>query len=252
MLRSVALRFDRLVLVFARVPRDERRAKPLVDGARPRAIETLHEALLGRALAVARAAGVDTRLCTTGDAAAGAGGVEVVRQRGDSFAERLENAVADAFAAGWREVVVIGADTPRLEPRHLERAFSALTAGGGRRAVVGPACDGGYYLLGLNAFAPEAFRGIPLGTPAAGAATLASLGRAGFAVTTLAPLRDVDGAGDLLWLARDRRPSRVQKAARALLLPSPRLAWFASAPPPARAPAAIRSRGPPVPSATLF
>jgi glycosyltransferase A (GT-A) superfamily protein (DUF2064 family) len=235
-----ALRCDRLVIVFARLPPDERRAKPLVDGARGRAVEALHERLLGRTLAVARSTGVRTRLATSGVARAIAG-VEVVQQIGASFAERLERAVGDAFAEGFREVIVIGADTPELETRHLEHAF-ALLASGGARAVIGPACDGGYYLLALNEFAPRAFRQVPLCTRDACRATVAALARAGFAIATLPALRDIDGDADVRWLSA--RGGSLARVALALLARSPRHTR-AQLPIASRSLAILRSRGPP-------
>src|SRR6185312_13539911 len=199
MLRSVALPRDRIVLIFARAPRDERRAKPLADGAPAAAVEALHDRLLQRTMAVARASGVATRLVTTAEtrSCGGAAELDVVLQQGATFAERLENAVADAFAAGFGDVVVVGADTPALEPKHLRRAFGELAAARGPCAVVGPACDGGYYLLALNAFCAAAFRRVPLGTARAFGATVDALEHAGFAVATLPPLRDVDDGGDV-------------------------------------------------------
>src|SRR5262249_14084805 len=154
-----ALRSDRLVLVFARLPRHERRCKPLVDGASATEVEALHERLLRRTLAVARRVGVHTGLATTGDGPAG--GVEGGRQSGETFAERLRNAVEQAFASGWREIVVVGADAPGLDAHHLRRAFQWLAATDQPRAAIGPARDGGYYLLALNAYTPAPFAGIP-------------------------------------------------------------------------------------------
>jgi glycosyltransferase A (GT-A) superfamily protein (DUF2064 family) len=242
---------DRIVLVFARAPRDESRAKPLVDSASGAAVEALHDGLLRRALAVARATGVHTRLVTTRDAGSfsGASDLDVALQRGASFAERLENAVADAFATGWREVVVIGADTPHLEPQHLRRAFAELGRSSDRRAVLGPACDGGYYLLALNAFAADVFRGIPLGTRNACDATAAALARAGYLVATLPPLRDVDDVDDLRWLWESG--GWLRRAALAVLAPLALRATRSCALPSSVYFAAIHARGPPaLPSIT--
>ena len=215
--QSAALRCSRVVLVFARLPRDEREAKPLVVGASSERVEAFHRAMLRRALAVAAAAGTDVRLVTTGaDADLAAPGVEIVRQIGDSFAERLDHAVADAFAAGWTQVVVIGADAPALTGAHLREAFVRLETSHGKQAIFGPASDGGYYLLGLNAFDPAAFRGIPLGTSEALRATGEALARAGFRVDRLpATLDDLDDHYDLF--ARARLSGALRRLALALL-----------------------------------
>jgi glycosyltransferase A (GT-A) superfamily protein (DUF2064 family) len=234
-------------VVFARLPRDERQAKPIVAGASQPRIEAFHRELLRRAIAVARTADADVRFVTTGDAPAlAAAGVEVVRQSGSTFGERLEHAVAGAFAAGWSRVVVIGADSPALDAAQLRAAFAALEADG-KHAVLGPASDGGYYLLGLNAFAAAAFRDVPLCTTEAFAATATALARAGFLVDTLATeLADVDDDADLRALAH--WPAALRRLALLLLSPERRPLVAATTIQLRRTIRSIRVRGPPVPA----
>ncbi len=74
---------------------------------------------------------------------------------------RMENAFRKCFAMGYREVVVIGTDTPWMGAERVRKAFSELKA---NDVVIGPAEDGGYYLLGMQKFVPEVFRGIPWST----------------------------------------------------------------------------------------
>ena len=237
--------------MFARLPREERRAKPLFAGAPGRGVEALHGGLLRRALAAARSALVPTRLVTTGEARRRLTfpGLEVVRQTGSTFAERLEHAVAGAFADGWQQLVVIGGDTPTLDASHLRDAFACLDAATGRQAVIGPACDGGYYLLGLNAFEPAVFRDVPLCTAETGRATALARTLAGVSVATRARLPDGDDEADVRALAR--RPGQLRLVA-ALLLSS-----LASTDALVRGwssilrTATIRSRGPPVVPPTL-
>jgi glycosyltransferase A (GT-A) superfamily protein (DUF2064 family) len=237
----------RLVLVFARTPRDEAAAKPL--GARAQA-ERLHRVLLDRALAAAVAAGFHTRLVTPGDAPEIPDGVEVVPQRGGSFGERLEHAVGDAFADGWRQVVVIGADAPRLDAARIREAFARLSASGAR-AVIGPARDGGYYLLGLTRHDASLFRAIPFCTRGTFAATVGALAAARFAIATLPPLDDVDTLDDVRRLAS--ASGRLAQLARDLLaLATAPVCATAVAPPPPRAAAFVDARGPPPRSAALF
>ena len=238
----------RLVLVFARTPRDEAAVKPL--GGRAQA-ERLHRALLDRALGSAVAAGFHTRLVTQGEALDVPDGVDVVRQRGGSFGERLEHAVGDAFADGWRQVVVIGADAPRLDGERIRQAFARLSATGeAARAVIGPARDGGYYLLGLTRHDASLFRDIPFCTRAAFAATVEALAAARFAVCTLPPLDDVDSLDDVRRLAG--ACDRLAQLARDLLAfaIAPVFASPASLPP--RAGTFVDARGPPPRSAALF
>lgn len=98
-------------------------------------------------------------------------------------------------------LTIVGADIPGVAPAHIARAFAAL---GASEAVVGPARDGGYWLIGLRrgrrAAPPGLFAGVRWSSEHALADTLASLGDARAA--RLAPLDDVDEARDLP--ARDR------------------------------------------------
>jgi len=108
--------------------------------------------------------------------------------------------------AGPGPVLVVGADVPGLDRRRIAAALKALC---GRDAVLGPATDGGYWLIGRRAGArplPESlFRGVRWSSPNALEDTVATLGglRIGWAET----LDDVDTADDLarsLRAARDR------------------------------------------------
>ena len=223
-----------MVVVFAHTPAEEARAKPLRGGqpasrghkaavpAVP-AVRHLHEALLRSTLRTAAGlAKADILLVTTGDVEQGRSLAEAIvprsrlqvcRQDGASFATRLAGAVEQAFAS-YDRVVVVGSDTPELDTRLLREAFSSLdaegSAGARRRAVLGPATDGGYYLLGLSRFTPAAFQDIPFGQAQVASATLAALAHAGYAVRLLPPLADVDSAADLaaltVRLKRSGRP----------------------------------------------
>ncbi|WP_375205500.1 TIGR04282 family arsenosugar biosynthesis glycosyltransferase [Hyphococcus sp.] len=104
--------------------------------------------------------------------------------------------MASAFeTAPHGPVVIIGADAPGLRVRHLRQAFDALK---GADAVLGPAEDGGYWLVGLNRrrAAPNLFRGVRWSTKHALADTLKTL-PASFHVRMLERLADVDEARDM-------------------------------------------------------
>jgi hypothetical protein len=73
----------------------------------------------------------------------------------------MENAFRKCFAMGFREVVVIGTDTPWMGVERVRRAFAELKAS---EVVIGPAEDGGYYLLGMRKMVAEIFQGIPWST----------------------------------------------------------------------------------------
>jgi rSAM/selenodomain-associated transferase 1 len=93
-------------------------------------------------------------------------------------------------------VVIVGADIPDVRPRHVAQAFRLL---GRHDAVLGPADDGGYWLVGLRrrpSVRPP-FAGVRWGGPQARADTLANLERLGMSVGFLETLSDVDTGADL-------------------------------------------------------
>lgn len=114
--------------------------------------------------------------------------------RGDLGA-RLARAFAAGFAAGYARIVAVGGDCPGLTSAHLTAALARLAD---HDLVLGPALDGGYYLLGL-ADVPHAglFRGIAWGTEEVLAQTLARARRLRLTFATLEPLADVDRPADL-------------------------------------------------------
>lgn len=73
--------------------------------------------------------------------------VDSASQRGHTFGERLEHAFAQAFAAGYEQVICLGNDTPGLTPALIRSAASQLQQ---KDFVFGQAADGGVYLMGLS------------------------------------------------------------------------------------------------------
>jgi rSAM/selenodomain-associated transferase 1 len=122
------------------------------------------------------------------------GAASFVPQSGEEFGERLERAFASAFERGAARVVLVGADCPALSPRHFDEALAALDSSD---AVLGPARDGGWWLMGLRSSAPELFHGIAWSTPAVLAQTLAAARASGLSVTLLEELADIDTPEDL-------------------------------------------------------
>lgn len=117
-----------------------------------------------------------------------------MRPQGDGdLGVRLRRASDAAFAEGATRVVLIGTDCPALTGADVRDAFDALTE---LDVVLGPAEDGGYWLLGLRRPAPELFRDIPWSTPEALAATEAHARAAGLSVGLLRRLADVDSLED--------------------------------------------------------
>lgn len=78
-------------------------------------------------------------------------------QKGRNLGQRMSNATAYLFKAGYKKVVLIGSDSPDLPLCFIQKAFSALDS---YQLAIGPAKDGGYYLIGMNRPLNHIFRGI--------------------------------------------------------------------------------------------
>jgi rSAM/selenodomain-associated transferase 1 len=123
-------------------------------------------------------------------------GFELLAQRGGGLDGRIAAACEDAFRAVPRPVLVIGADTPQVTPALLADAAAVLTTPG-VDAVLGPAADGGYWLLGLRSPSRYLIEGVPMSQRTTGAAQLARLRDRGLRVRLLATLTDVDTPADV-------------------------------------------------------
>ncbi len=110
---------------------------------------------------------------------------------------RMESAFAAVFAAGADSAVMIGTDCPFISPHTLELAFADLSD---HDAVIGPACDGGYYLIALKEKRPPLFRGISWGTGAVLEETVASAESLGLSVKLLRRFPDIDRPEDLAYI----------------------------------------------------
>ncbi|TKD60982.1 TIGR04282 family arsenosugar biosynthesis glycosyltransferase [Flavobacterium sp. ASW18X] len=82
-------------------------------------------------------------------------------QEGSDLGEKMINAFKEGFAAGYKNIIVIGSDLYDIQPKDLNHAFEQL---GEHDFVVGPAEDGGYYLLGMNKLLPSLFSNKEWGT----------------------------------------------------------------------------------------
>lgn len=123
----------------------------------------------------------------------GAGDLTLLPQAPGGLDARLESAFDAAFRTA-SSVCVIGTDAPGLTRSHVEEAFRALDRAD---VVIGPAEDGGYYLLALSRPAPQLFRNIPWSTEDVLEATLERAREAGLRAACLDTLLDVDTAADL-------------------------------------------------------
>jgi len=147
------------------------------------------------------------------------GGHRTYRPQGEGdLGERMRRAIRHAFAESVEGVVVVGTDCPGLDRSVLAAALDALRA---HDVVLGPATDGGYYLIGLRADQPNLFRGIDWGTDRVLAQTLARLLRARRTCHLLAPLSDVDRPEDLpLWERTAARASDTVPPRLSVIIPT--------------------------------
>ena len=109
-----------------------------------------------------------------------------------TLGQRMENAFSSAFEQGYKKVLIVGSDLYSLKASHIEKALEHLDK---KEVVIGPAQDGGYYLLGLNKKLPALFYNKNWGTSSVLKETLKDLRTK--SVALMEPLNDVDDFEDL-------------------------------------------------------
>ncbi len=130
--------------------------------------------------------------------------VSLISQGEGDLGERMHRALAYGIARHGA-AAAFGCDVPHCDWEILDEANSLLARGVN---VLGPSEDGGYYLIGLTAARPELFRDMPWGTAAVLETTLERARSAGLEFTQLPPLRDIDSAADLWWVAQEHASLR--------------------------------------------
>ena len=120
-------------------------------------------------------------------------GVDLETQCSGDLGDRLAHAFAQELADDV-PVVVLGTDSPSLPCAFVNRAFAMLQT---HAVVLGPACDGGYYLIGIRGAMPAVFKGIDWGTESVFAQTVEALNAAGIEFALLPYWYDVDRPSDL-------------------------------------------------------
>lgn len=203
------------LLVFAKAPTPGQVKTRLAGRLGFSGAAKLYQQLLRRTLRLARAA----RLCPVElwcapDAHHGffvacrrEYGVRLRRQGAGDLGQRMERALHRTLAAG-HPAVLIGGDCVSLSAADLRAALDLLDLG--QPAVLGPAMDGGYVLIGLNRPCPGLFQGIAWGTASVLAATRRRLRRTHRAWAELPPGWDVDTPDDLRRWRRFRDAFAVQ------------------------------------------
>jgi uncharacterized protein len=177
------------VALFTRWPEAGKAKTRLIPALGPHGAADLHRRLTERTVATVRAAGLPLEIRSTGAEPAAFRDwldVETIVDQGEGdLGERLARTAEDL------PVLLLGADVPGLLPHHLAEAAAALTR---HPAVIGPAADGGYWLLGLAAPQPAVFLDVAWGTDSVLATTLARLPEE---TPRLETLSDLDTPEDL-------------------------------------------------------
>ncbi|MCB0578042.1 MAG: DUF2064 domain-containing protein [Phaeodactylibacter sp.] len=223
------------LLLFLRDEKQEARAKPLAGACR-RVNRAVFRALNHHARRQARSSGLPLLV------------VKGAQQTGHSFGERLANAFEYAFARGYDNVIAIGNDCLALDAARLREAAQVLGDAG---AVLGPAGDGGAYLIGLSrkAYHRRAFIALPWQANRLYAALWQYVRHLGCDPYLLRQEDDADDAPALRRLA-GRLPSgsTLRRALEKLLAPPAPLPAFCAAPAIDLRYRPCRQRGPPFPA----
>lgn len=121
-------------------------------------------------------------------------GVTLIDQVGDDLGARMYHAVETMFLRGYRRTIIIGTDVPTLPLEHFRQALTLLD---NHDLTIGPALDGGYYLIGMNRTIPELFTEVPWSTDQVLRMTKEKASTLGLKTALLEPWRDVDTLADL-------------------------------------------------------
>ena len=118
-------------------------------------------------------------------------------QSGNDLGEKMNNAFAQLFKSGYKQVVIVGTDCPGINENILEKAFLELD---NNDVVIGPATDGGYYLLGIKEIHNHLFEKIAWSTSTVLHSTIEKCKINKWSYTLLTALSDVDEEKDLVHL----------------------------------------------------
>ena len=148
---------SRLLIVFVRNPAKGRVKKRLAVSVGEEAALQIYQQLLEGLAAVLREIEVQQEVHYSDFIPEQDlwGGKEKRLQEGEDLGERMAGAFQKGFQEGYRQIVLIGSDLPYLSPQDLQAAFSALDK---HDYVLGPAEDGGYYLIGMKSLNSKLFR----------------------------------------------------------------------------------------------
>lgn len=121
-------------------------------------------------------------------------GNHLILQQGKDIGKRMDNAIRELLALGAEKAVLTGADIPALNSAVIFGAFAALDHAD---IVIGPAADGGYYLIGMKEPHPEIFSNIPWSTKRVFETTVCRIRQLQLSVNHTVTLADIDRVEDL-------------------------------------------------------
>ena len=168
---------------------------------------SVYRALAERTVKAARGAADRVVICFTPLEAAPdmrqwlGGDLEYAAQVEGDLGHRMHAAIERETERGAEAVVIIGTDCPDVTPDVINRAFAALADAS---VVIGPANDGGYYLIGMRSAHAALFHDVPWSSANTLAVTLQRASAAGLSVAQLETLRDIDVADDLYAFGEER------------------------------------------------
>jgi rSAM/selenodomain-associated transferase 1 len=120
--------------------------------------------------------------------------VGLLEQEGEDLGARMHRACETLFQRNYQQVLIVGTDVPSLPLDYYRQALDQLER---HDVVIGPALDGGYYMIGLKKIAPALFQGIPWSTDRVLSMTREKAIAMGLRVALLPEWRDVDTIDDL-------------------------------------------------------
>jgi rSAM/selenodomain-associated transferase 1 len=194
---------DNALVIMAKAPKPgESKTRLVPPLSFEEAAELARALLLDQLENVSSFTGAHLFIAFTPEATAGffqpftAYGYSCFSQQGHSLGERMGHAFEHLFDCGFRQVVLIGSDLPALPLEFFDRTYAVLEKGPSE-AVLGPAHDGGYYLIGMSRRIPSIFEGITWSRADVLSRTTEKLAGLGVKYELLPLWHDIDTAEDL-------------------------------------------------------
>ncbi len=188
---------DSALIVFARSPIAGQVKSRLTSLITPQDAADLYQAFLTDSLKQYSKLNVSVRLYITGALPPNIPlcGATIRSQCGDELGARMQHAFSETSAEGYQQIVIIGTDHPTLPSEFIQDAFDGILKS--PAISIGPAEDGGYYLLGMNPVIDNFFEEVTYSRPDVYSITLKRAYQTGANVVQLRQWFDVDEPSDL-------------------------------------------------------